>query len=288
MRSSVDLPQPEGPSNTRNSPMSRPAGEKASSTSRFTSFRASIFSPLGEKKMRETSLMVILAFLASMAHRLLVQTADRAGAGRIRSGLCCLPPWEENFFQQSEQKTEEKCRNANGDDAGIHQIGPVELISRLHHGSYAFAAIYDFSQDDVGPANVIKNAEGRKNAGHGGTKHQPQHLIALGAKRVSGFKQRGVHAVDLFHHHGQQIKEHAEPQERHLHSFINPKDADKRWKKSGDRHGAHGRGHGIDQVIEPAEACHEQSERDSNDHTPEEGVSDAKPAGVHVTQQASF
>ncbi len=62
MRRMVDLPQPDGPSSTRNSPMSRPSGANSSSTSRLTSRRASIFSPDAPVKMRETLRSVILLF----------------------------------------------------------------------------------------------------------------------------------------------------------------------------------------------------------------------------------
>src|SRR5579864_9186614 len=98
MRSSVDLPQPEGPSSTRNSPISRPAAENASSTSRLTSFSASMRSPLGEKNTRETSFTLILDFLFSTAHRLLAASAAGYRDGRLRAGLRYLSPGEEHFL----------------------------------------------------------------------------------------------------------------------------------------------------------------------------------------------
>src|SRR5882724_5747000 len=111
MRNSVDLPQPDGPSSTRNSPMSRPAGEKASSTSRLTSLSALIFSPWGEKKLRETLRTVILDFLVSMASRLFAHAG--AARCRLRTGLRGLPPGEEHLFQERETEAEKKSGHAD-------------------------------------------------------------------------------------------------------------------------------------------------------------------------------
>src|SRR5258708_2352471 len=141
MRSNVDLPQPEGPSSTRNSPMSRPAGEKASSTSRLTSLSASIFSPWGEKKVRETLRTVILDFLVSMADRLLAHAG--AACGRLRAGLRRLPPGEEHLLQEREAEAEKEGGHADGDNAGINQFRLVKFVRRLHHGANAFLAVHD-------------------------------------------------------------------------------------------------------------------------------------------------
>src|ERR1039458_1859067 len=66
MRSSVDFPQPDGPSRTLNSPRFRPSGEKASSTSKLTLCSASMRLPLGPAKLRErlrTEILVLFTLL---------------------------------------------------------------------------------------------------------------------------------------------------------------------------------------------------------------------------------
>src|SRR5215471_20758349 len=151
MRSRVDLPHPEGPSKTRNSPMSRPAGENASSTSRLMSLSASMRSPLGEVKLRLTLRTVILYFLVSMAHRGLAMLSCAHCCRRLRGRLRDLPPGEKNLFQESEDGAKQKCRHANGDDAGVNQVRLVELLRRLDHGAHSAVAVHDLGQDHVGP-----------------------------------------------------------------------------------------------------------------------------------------
>src|SRR5947199_4032042 len=157
MRSSVDLPQPEGPSSTRNSPISRPSAEYASSTSKLTSSSALIFSPCGEKNVRARLRTVILDFLTSMFHRLQM----RAGRGHRSCGSCGreLPPRKELLFKQGEQPAKEEGRKANGDDAGIDQVRTMKLLCRLHHGSHAILPVHNLGQDHVCPANVIQDAK---------------------------------------------------------------------------------------------------------------------------------
>src|SRR6266849_1300667 len=159
MRSNVDLPHPEGPSSTRNSPMSRPAAENASSTSRLTSLSALIFSPWGEKKLRETLWTVILDFLASTADRLFAHAGNACGP--LRAGLR-LSPREEHFLHEREAEAEKEGGHADGDNSGIDQFRLVKFVRRLHHGANAFLAVHDLNQNHVGPANVIEDAEGGK------------------------------------------------------------------------------------------------------------------------------
>src|SRR5215471_10701499 len=165
MRSRVDLPQPEGPSSTRNSPISRPAGENASSTSRLMSFKASMRSPCGDMNVRLTFRMAILYFLVSMGHRGLAMMSCSHGCRSLRCRLRSLLPREKDSFHEREQRAEEKRRYPDGDNARINQVRPVKLFGRLNHGAHAAIAIDDFRQDHVGPTNVIENAEGRKNSG---------------------------------------------------------------------------------------------------------------------------
>src|ERR1017187_10076115 len=70
MRSSVDFPQPDGPSRTLNSPRFRPSGEKTSSTSKLTLCSASMRLPLGPAKLRErlrTEILVLfMPYLAPL------------------------------------------------------------------------------------------------------------------------------------------------------------------------------------------------------------------------------
>src|SRR5215468_4175249 len=163
IRSKVDLPQPEGPSSTRNSPMSRPAAEKASSTSRLMSLRASMRSPPGEVKVRLTLWMLILYFLVSMAHRGPAMLAGAHRCRRLSGRLCSLSPRKENFFQESKKRAKQKRRHANGDDAGINQIRLMKLFRRLDHGAHPGIAIHDLGQKDVGASDVLENSKGGKN-----------------------------------------------------------------------------------------------------------------------------
>src|SRR5215472_9493603 len=257
IRRSVDLPQPEGPSSTRNSPISRPAGEKASSTSRLMSFSASMRSPLGDMKVRLTLLMEILYFLVSMGHRL-AMLAGAHGCRRLRGSLCGLAPREQNLFQEGEQRAEQECGHADGNDTGVDQVRPMKLFCRLDHCAHSTIAVHNLRQNHVGPADVIEDAEGREYSWKRGAEHQPQNLATLGAERVCGLQQRVINPVDLLHHHRQQVKEHAEPEEDDLHPLFDSEQADERGQKCGDRHGAHGRGNRINEVINPAKTGHQQ------------------------------
>src|SRR6266849_4323652 len=118
-RNKVDLPHPEGPSSTRNSPMSRPSRVNASSISKLMFSRASILSRFGPANDRLTFLTVIFDFLGSMLCRLQggVSTGHRrATSGKSRGGLT---PGEEPGFQESQKKTEEEGSNTDGDNARI-------------------------------------------------------------------------------------------------------------------------------------------------------------------------
>src|SRR5438477_13108391 len=106
-----------------------------------------------------------------MAYRLF---AGAAGYGSMGRGILRdLSPREQQFFQEGEQGAEEERSYADSDDAGIDQIRTVELLGGLHHSSHTFLPVHDFSEDHVGPADVIEDAEGRKNAREGSTEHQP-------------------------------------------------------------------------------------------------------------------
>src|SRR5579864_2451683 len=227
IRSRVDFPQPEGPSSTRNSPMSRPAGENASSTSRLMSLSASMLSPLGDLKVRLTLWILILYFLVSMCHRSFAMMGSANRCRNLRGRLSRLAPREENFFQKGENRAEKKCGHANRDNAGIHQVRPMKLLSRLDHGAHAAVAVHNLRQDHIGPANVIENAKGRKNSRNGCAEHEPQHLAPLCSQRIGRLQQRVINPVHLLHHHGQQVEEHAEPEKDHLHPLFYAEQPDK-------------------------------------------------------------
>src|SRR5271156_2361226 len=158
-RSSVDLPHPEGPSRTRNSPMSRPSFEYASSISKLMFSRASTFAPSAEKNDRLTLRTVIFDFLGSMLGRL--QVCGGAGYGRPASGQrgTRFAPGKEAVFQKRQQKAEQKRGDADGDDSRVHAIEIQHLASGLHHVTYALASIQHLGQDHIGPADVIEDSE---------------------------------------------------------------------------------------------------------------------------------
>ena len=85
--------------------------------------------------------------------------AGSHGCRRLCGRLGSLSPRKENFFQESEKRSKQKCRHSNGDDPGIDQIRLVKLFRRLDHGAHATIAIHNLGQYHVGPANVVKNTE---------------------------------------------------------------------------------------------------------------------------------
>src|ERR1700722_7752501 len=164
-RNRVDLPHPEGPSSTRNSPMSRPSGEYASSISKLIFSSASIFPPSDEQNDRLTLRTVIFGFLGSMLGRF--QVRGGAGDGRTPSSKrgSRIAPGEEPFFQNRQQEPKQKCSDADGDNAGVNTLEIQNFARRFDHIAHAFARVYHLGQDHVGPADIVENAERRKNRG---------------------------------------------------------------------------------------------------------------------------
>src|ERR1022692_1612087 len=198
-RSRVDLPHPEGPSRTRNSPISRPSREYASSISKLMFSRASTFEPSPRTNDRLTLRTVIFDFLGSifLSSLFLSSVLGRlqvcGGAGNRRSSTgergSRFAPGEEAAFEKRQQKAEQEGGDADGDDSRVHAIEIQDFASRLHHVAYALASIQHLGQDHVGPADVIKDAEGRENRGERGAKHEPQHLPLLGSEGVGRFQE---------------------------------------------------------------------------------------------------
>src|SRR5436305_4067050 len=152
-RSRVDLPHPEGPRSTRNSPMSLPSRENASSISKLMFCRASILSRLGPAKDRLTFLTVIFDFLGAMLCRLQVCGCTRhrgAASGKSRG---CFAPGEQPRFQECQKETEKERSNTDGDDAGIDPFEIQHLARRLNHVTHAFAGVHHLGQDHVSPAD---------------------------------------------------------------------------------------------------------------------------------------
>src|SRR3954452_286952 len=94
-RNSVDLPQPDGPSRTRNSPTSRPAGEYASSISKLIFSSAFTHFPSDAGNVRLTFRTVIFDFLCSMFRRLQVRSGSRHGSSGASQSAGCLAPREQ-------------------------------------------------------------------------------------------------------------------------------------------------------------------------------------------------
>src|SRR6266567_8769999 len=113
-RSSVDFPHPEGPSSTRNSPMSRPSREYASSICRLMFSSASIRSPFGEAKHLETFLTVIFDLLGSMLGRLQVHAGTGNGGCSSRKRRRSLAPWEQPSFQECKKEPKQESSDADG------------------------------------------------------------------------------------------------------------------------------------------------------------------------------
>src|SRR5262249_18698047 len=141
--------------------------------------------------------MLILYFLVSMAHRGPAMLAGSYRCRRLSGRLRSLTPRKENFFQEGKNRAENKCGHTNSDNSGVNQIRLVELLCRLDHGAHAAIAVYNLSQNHVGPADVVKNAERRKDSRKRSAKHEPQHLTAFGAQRVRSFQQCVIDAVDF-------------------------------------------------------------------------------------------
>src|SRR5580700_10508880 len=163
-RSRVDLPHPEGPSRTRNSPISRPSREYASSISKLMFSRASVLEPSAATNDRPTFLTVILdfldsIFLSSVLGRL--QVCRGAGNTRPASGQrgTRLAPWEETPFQKRQQEAKQKCGDADRDDSRIHAIKVQHFASSLYHVAHALAGIQHLCQDHVSPPDVIQDSE---------------------------------------------------------------------------------------------------------------------------------
>src|ERR1700686_1665401 len=110
-RKRVDLPHPEGPSKTRNSPMSRPSREYASSISKLMFSRASTFAPSAETNDRLTECTAIFDFLGSTLGRL--QVCSGAGYRRTSSGKggTRFAPRKKAPFQKCQQEAEQEGGN---------------------------------------------------------------------------------------------------------------------------------------------------------------------------------
>src|SRR5208282_503395 len=175
----VDLPQPEGPSRTRNSPISRPSREYASSISKLMFSRASSFEPSAQGNDRLTLRTVIFDFLGSIflislffsslffSSLILGPVLGRlqvgGGAGNSRSSTgergSRFAPGEEAALEKCQQKAEQEGGDADGDDARVHAIEIQDFASCLHHVAYALTSIQHLGQDYIGPAYVIEDAE---------------------------------------------------------------------------------------------------------------------------------
>src|SRR5208282_2727877 len=204
----VDLPQPEGPRRTRNSPISRPSREYASSISKLMFSRASTFEPSAQGNDRLTLRTVIFDFLGSIFLSSLflgpvlgrLQVGGGAGDRRSSTGErgSRFAPGEEAAFEKRQQKAEQEGGDADGDDARVHAIEIQDFASGLHHVAYALTSIQHLGQDHVGPADVIEDTEGRENRWKRGAKHEPQNLRLVGPEGVGGFQQGVVYPINLF------------------------------------------------------------------------------------------
>src|SRR5208282_4404156 len=124
----VDLPQPEGPRRTRNSPISRPSREYASSISKLMFSRASTFEPSAQGNDRLTLRTVIFDFLGSIFLSSLffsslflgpvlgrLQVGGGAGDRRSSTGErgSRFAPGEEAAFEKRQQKAEQEGGDAD-------------------------------------------------------------------------------------------------------------------------------------------------------------------------------
>src|SRR5882762_6280985 len=258
-RSRVDLPHPDGPSRTRNSPMSRPSRVYASSISKLMFSRASTLPPSAETNDRPTWRTAIFDFLGSMLGRL--QVSSGAGHRCPTSGQrgTRLAPGEKNSLQKRQQKPEQECSDTDGDNSRVHAIEIQHLARGLDHVAHTLTSIQHLGQDHVGPPDVIEDPERREDRRERRAKHQPQRVPLPGSERVGGFEQGVVHPIDLFDDHCQQVKKHPEPEERNLLGFVDAKQSNERGKKRGERHGAHGGGNRVDEFEEPAITGHQNA-----------------------------
>src|SRR6185369_12290812 len=214
IRSRVDLPQPEGPRMTRNSPTSWPLSTR-SSISKLMFLNASTASPCAFTNWRETLRTLILLGRSAMSGC----PAARAGhgGGRALEHAGGAPPREQAALAQGEQPPEQERRDADGDDPGVDAVEVQHLVGRSDHVAHAFARIHRLRQDHVGPADVVQDPERAEDAGKRGAEQQPQRIELAGAQRVGGLEQAVVDPVHLFDNDRQQVEEHAEDQEPDLH-----------------------------------------------------------------------
>src|SRR6266851_4459843 len=147
IRNSVDFPQPDGPSKTRNSPMSRPSWEKASSTSNLTFFSASTRLPSRHGKLRQTSWIAILILFGMHLH----WSAGGHRGNRFRRRARGLAPWKQTGLYKRQQKAEQERGNANRNDSRINALEVQHLARGFDHVSHPFARVHHFRQNDVGP-----------------------------------------------------------------------------------------------------------------------------------------
>src|SRR5580658_2856792 len=97
-----------------------------------------------------------------MLGRLQVSGGARNCGAASGEGGSRFAPGEENSFQKSQQKTEEKRGNANGDDSRIDTIEVEHFAGRLDHVAHALTGVQHLGENDVGPANVVEDSEGRE------------------------------------------------------------------------------------------------------------------------------
>src|SRR5262249_15509062 len=150
----VDLPQPDGPSSTRNSPMSRPSGAYSSTISRLMSRRASTCSPPGPVNVRETLRSVIL-FFGSMGGR-------NGGLGHLPGRAL---PREQPGFERGEQPPEQESRHPDRDNARVHALEIEHFARGLHHVADSLSRVHHFGQNHVSPTDVIEDAERAEDSG---------------------------------------------------------------------------------------------------------------------------
>src|ERR1700741_4977531 len=158
-RNRVDLPQPDGPSRTRNSPISRPAGEYASSISKLMFSSALTHCPSAAGNVRLTFRTVILDFLCSMFCRLQVRSCTWNGCSRTRQSCARPAPREQLALEKRQQESEQECGDADCDDAGVDSVEIQNFASGLDHIADALTRIQHPRENHVCPADIIEDSE---------------------------------------------------------------------------------------------------------------------------------
>src|SRR5215831_3248374 len=131
IRRMVDLPQPDGPSSTRNSPISRPSADQASSTSRLMLRNAWIVSPCGLRKLRLTLRRLILTLFSMRLGGNGISRSD-CGCPRVRRPRRPAPR-EQAAFEECQQTAEQERRKTDRDNAGVDALEIQHLPRRFYH-----------------------------------------------------------------------------------------------------------------------------------------------------------